>query len=79
MNNLPPPPVAPTTLAAGWTGDTLTLSWPTNYLGCRLESNSVSLTAPASWFTVPGSAGTNQMALPLSASDPNVFFRLVYP
>lgn len=79
MNNLPPPPVAPTSLSTSLAGNNLLMSWPSNYLGCRLESNSVSLTAPGSWFTVFGSATTNQMALPINASSANVFFRLVYP
>lgn len=79
MNNQPPPPVAPTILASAFTGNTLTLTWPTNYLGCRLESNSVSLAVPGAWFPVSGSGATNQMFLPLDAAASNVFFRLVYP
>lgn len=77
--NQPPPPTAPTSLATAIAGNTLLMSWPANYLGCRLESNSVSLTAPANWFTVSGSATTNQMALPINTANSNVFFRLVYP
>jgi hypothetical protein len=79
MNNQPPPPAAPTTLTSACVGNTLTLAWPTNYLGCRLESNSVSLAVPGAWFPVSGSAVTNQMFLPLEAATTNVFFRLVYP
>ena len=79
MNNLPPPPVAPTTLATTVNGNILSLAWPSNYLGCRLESNSISLTTPGSWFTVSGSTATNLMTLPIDAANTNVFFRLVYP
>lgn len=79
MNNQPPPPATPTVLSTVVAGDTLSFSWPLNYLGCRLESNAVSLTATASWFTIPGSASTNQISLPLDASGTNVFFRLTYP
>lgn len=79
MNHQPPPPTLPTSLTTTVAGNTLTLSWPANYLGSRLESNSVSLTASGSWFTVPGSAVTNLMTLPISTADSNVFFRLVYP
>jgi hypothetical protein len=78
-NNLPPPPATPTTLSTTLAGSTLTFSWPSSYLGCRLESNSISLLSPTSWFTVPGSGSTNQLALPLDASQTNVFFRLSYP
>ncbi len=77
--NLPPPPVAPTLLSVAFTGNLLNFSWPSNYVGCRLESNSVSVNATGSWFTVAGSASTNQMSLPINASGTNVFFRLVYP
>ena len=77
--NQPPPPTVPTSLATSLAGNSLLMFWPSSYLGCRLESNSVSLTAPGSWFTVSGSAVTNQMALPVNASSSNVFFRLVYP
>jgi hypothetical protein len=77
--NQPPPPTVPTSVTTSVAGNTLLMSWPTNYLGCRLESNSVSLTAMGSWFTVPSSATTNQMTLPISTSSSNVFFRLVYP
>jgi hypothetical protein len=79
MNNQPPPPVTPTTLATSLAGNTLNFSWPANYVGCRLESNSLSLTATGSWFTVAGSASTNQISIPLNASRTNVFFRLAYP
>jgi hypothetical protein len=79
VNNLPPPPTTPTTLSALPLNGTLSFSWPASYLGCRLQSNSVSLNAPASWFTVAGSASTNRVVLPLDNSLPNVFFRLVYP
>lgn len=77
--NQPPPPVMATTLIAVSAGNTINFSWPSNYLGCRLESNSVSLAAPGSWFNVPGSANSNRLTLPLNVSSSNVFFRLVYP
>lgn len=79
MNNQPPPPVAPTVLSNVVAGKTVTLSWPSNYLGCRLESNSISLILTDSWFTVSGSAATNQVMVPVDSSRTNVFFRLAYP
>lgn len=78
-SNLPPPPVVQTPITTVIAGNALLLSWPSNYIGCRLESNAVSLVSPASWFTVPGSASTNQMTLPLNPSGSNVFYRLAYP
>ena len=77
--NQPPPPIVPTSLVSSIAGSMLLMSWPTNYLGCRLESNSISLITPGSWFTVFGSAGTNQMSLPINSANSNVFFRLAYP
>lgn len=77
--NFPPPPSVPTKLVTTLMGNALLLSWPTNYLGCRLESNAVSLMATGSWFTVAGSAATNQFVLPSNTSSANVFFRLAYP
>lgn len=77
--NQPPPPATPTVMSAAIAGNTLLLSWPSNYLGCRLESNAVSLTESTAWFTVPGSASTNQLSIPINASGSNVFFRLAYP
>ncbi len=79
MNNQPPPPTVPTVMSTSVSGSTLLLSWPSDYVGCRLESNAVSLTATGAWFTVSGSAATNQMLLPINASGTNVFFRLAYP
>lgn len=76
--NQPPPPTTPTSLIPSLAGKTLSLSWPTNYLGSRLESNAVSLTATDQWFDVFGSDSTNRMSIPITSGS-NVFFRLVYP
>lgn len=79
VNNQPPPPATPTALVANLAGSTLGFSWPSNYLGCRLESNSVGLAASGAWFTVGSSAGTNKVFVPIDISRTNVFFRMVYP
>lgn len=78
-NNLPPPPSVPTPLVVAGSGDTLNFSWPSNYLGCRLESNAVALVAANSWFPVTSDASTNRVFVPISTARTNVFFRLVYP
>jgi len=77
--NQPPPPTVPTTMSFSLIGNTLLLSWPANYLGCRLESNAVSVTASGAWFTVSGSASNTQISIPLDSSSSNVFYRLAYP
>jgi hypothetical protein len=78
MNNQPPPLML-TTISTIINGNMMSLSWPANYIGYRLESNSISLIATNSWFTVSGSALTNQILIPVTMSNTNVFFRLVYP
>ncbi len=83
-NNLPPPPSAPTTLSTVVSGAALVFSWPANYLGCRLlvQTNNlpggISLNAN-DWATVAGSAQTNQVVLPVDATLPTEFYKLVYP
>jgi hypothetical protein len=59
----------------------LQLSWPADHLGWRLEAqtNPIAIGLGTNWFTVPGSAATNQMAMPLNPAIDSVFFRLVYP
>lgn len=77
--NQPPPPTVPTPLSISVPSNSLLISWPSNYIGCTLQSNPVSLTATGSWFAVSESSSTNQISLPVSASASNVFYRLVYP
>jgi fibronectin-binding autotransporter adhesin len=64
-------------LAAG--GTQLHLLWPANYTGWLLQSNAVGIVNPSSWFTVPNSAATNQMFLPIDPSRANVFYRMRHP
>jgi hypothetical protein len=77
--NQPPPPTVPTRMSTSLESNALLISWPSNYAGCRLESNAASLTATGLWFTVPGSASSNLMSIPISPSRSNIFFRLAYP
>ena len=79
MNNQLPPPLTPTSISTTLAGGWLNFSWPSNYLGCRLRSNAVSLMATDSWFTVPASDSTNQILIPFDTLCSNVFFRLAYP
>jgi autotransporter-associated beta strand protein len=74
-------PVAtnPTNITVSVSGSTLNLSWPAEHLGWTLQTNSVSLANTNFWFPYPGSSGLTNVAIPISPSQPNVFFRLVYP
>jgi hypothetical protein len=75
INGQSTPILSPPTLGFKLSGSTLTLSWPSNYVGWVLQSNSVNLDH-AGWSTVPGSGGTNNISVPLSPTQSNVFFRL---
>ena len=74
-------PTTPTNIIISVAGNTLTLTWPASYTGWRLESQTNSLTVGLSsnWATVPGSASTNRMEIPITTKDGTVFYRLVYP
>ena len=58
-------------------GSAMQLTWPQDHIGWTLQVQTNSLTGP-NWVTVPGSALTNQMTLPIDPSNGSVFLRLVY-
>ena len=62
-------------------GSLLQLTWPSTHVGCRLEAqtNSAGAGLGTNWFTVTGSAATNQMFVPIEANNGSVFFRLICP
>jgi hyaluronate lyase len=72
---------APTTLQAGVSGGAMSLAWPADHTGWRLEvqTNTLGAGLGTNWFTWPGSAATNAVSVPLGPAAPAVFFRLVYP
>lgn len=70
---------SPTNILASVSGNTLSLSWPAGHTGWSLQSNSISLVATDAWFSVPGSAATNQIPLGMDPAKTNVFFRLTWP
>ncbi|HWH68989.1 MAG TPA: hypothetical protein VNT26_06375, partial [Candidatus Sulfotelmatobacter sp.] len=74
-------PTTPTNLVTVVTGNTLDISWPSNYTGWRLEAqtNSLSVGLSQNWVTVPGSTTTNRLSFQLDKANGTVFFRLVYP
>jgi hypothetical protein len=70
----------PTNITFSVTGNSLTMSWPSDHLGWALQTNSVGLSADA-WFDYPASTGsrdTTSVTIPVGGST-NVFFRLKYP
>lgn len=71
----------PALLPASLNATQLQLNWPDINKGWRLETQTNSLAAGlgTNWVTVPGSAATNQVTLPIVATNGSVFFRLAYP
>lgn len=71
----------PTNITFQVTGNNLTLNWPADHLGWRLQvqTNSLAQGLRTNWFGVAGSTSTNQMSIPINATDGSVFYRLSYP
>jgi hypothetical protein len=71
----------PPQISFGVSGGLLQFGWPADHTGWRLEAqtNSAGSGLGANWMTVPGSAATNQMFVPIDQAVGNAFFRLVYP
>jgi len=72
---------SPVTMANSVSGGLLTLSWPADHTGWRLQAqtNSISVGLSNNWFNVPNSIATNQMTFTLDPAGGCVFYRLVYP
>ncbi len=65
-------------------GGNLQLAWPADHTGWRLLVQTNHLAAgisanPNDWMTVAGSATTNQVSIPIDATKPTEFYKLVYP
>jgi autotransporter-associated beta strand protein len=74
----------PTSLGWNVSGNTLTLSWPADHVGWRLEEQTNNLLLgislnPTDWATILGSSATNQIFVPLNPTNPAGFYRLTYP
>jgi len=74
----------PTNLMASVSGSSLTLTWPADHVGWRLQeqtnnvANGVSAN-PADWGTVSGSTTTNSETITINPTVPGGYYRLVYP
>lgn len=71
----------PTNITRSVSGNNLTLSWPSDHTGWRLQTqtNSVSTGLRTNWVDVAGSTSTNQVTIPMSRANGSVFYRMVYP
>lgn len=77
----PSPSLTP--LQLGWqlTGGQIQFSWPPDHFGWHLEMqvNPSGAGLGSNWTVLAGSQATNLFAVPISAGNGSVFFRLVYP
>jgi hypothetical protein len=70
-----------TNLVWNVSGTNLNLSWPAGYTGWRLQvqTNGLDAGLGTNWVDVSGSSLTNNVALPVDATEGSVFYRLIYP
>jgi len=59
-------------------GGNLTLSWPQDHTGWRLQVQTNSLTGN-NWVTVPGSTNVDSIVVPIATTNGAAFYRMVYP
>jgi autotransporter-associated beta strand protein len=76
-----PIPTTPTNITFSVSGGTLALSWPADYAGWILQSqtNSLSTGLNTNWVDVPGSESITATNITIDPSRPVVFYRLRYP
>ena len=75
-----PVPSVGTNISASLSASSITVSWPSAYVGWVLQTNTVGLGNPAAWGDVPDSLTRSQMAFPaLNPTAPAEFFRLRHP
>jgi hypothetical protein len=84
VNVTQPPSQTKPVLTSSASNGTLTLTWPVDHLGYRLltQTNNLNLGVSANlndWATVPGSTTTNLINLPITTTNLNSFYRLVFP
>ena len=61
-------------------GNTLSLSWPSSYVGWVLQTNAINVGVSNDWHDVPGSETNMQLAFPMNnPAATNEFFRLRHP
>jgi autotransporter-associated beta strand protein len=73
----------PTNITTSVSGSTLTLAWPSDHTGWRLQvqTNSLSsgLNPSGTWTDVPGSTSVNSLNQTINSANGAVFYRMVYP
>jgi hypothetical protein len=75
-----PVPATGTNITALVSGRSLTVSWPSNYVGWILQTNAVDVGNQVYWGDLPGSQTKGQMTFPTTnPAIPTEFFRLRHP
>ena len=76
-----PTSFAPAQLSLTATGNQLLLNWPADHTGWQLQAqtNSLAVGLGTNWSNIAGSLETNQITLPVGATNRAVFFRLMRP
>jgi hypothetical protein len=71
----------PTNIVTSVSGNLLTLTWPADHIGWKLQSqtNDLNTGLSATWYDVAGSATTNEITIPIDPASPSVFYRMTYP
>ena len=71
----------PTNITTVVSGNNLTLSWPTDHTGWRLQvqTNAVSIGLHSNWVDVAGSTSVHTMHFTIDPANGSVFYRMVYP
>jgi hypothetical protein len=71
----------PTNITTSVSGSTLTLSWPADHTGWRLQSQTNSLNDGLGtvWTDIPGTGASNTYNATIDPANGTVFYRMVYP
>jgi autotransporter-associated beta strand protein len=77
----PPVNTDPTNITATVSGGVLTLSWPADHIGWRLQvqTNSLSAGLNTNWLDVAGSTNVNSVDININPANGSVFYRMIYP
>ena len=71
---------SPTNLRVTLNSGQLTVNWPADHTGWRLQNQATLVAGPgAAWSDVPGSRQTNSWSFPISQTGPTLYFRLAWP
>ena len=71
----------PTNITTIVSGNVVTLSWPADHIGWRLQvqTNSLSTGLGSVWTDVAGATSVNSVSVTINPANGTVFYRMVYP